>query len=141
MYGPEGRRTVSTWLLRYEGYDPGTEPVREALCTLGNGRFATRGAAPEQRAGGGHYPGTYAAGVFNRLGADVDGQHVENESIVNLPDWQSLTVRPDGGEWIDVDTMAVSGYVRSSTSAAVCCSAGSPSLTAGDGAPGWRNAG
>ena len=103
---------MSTWLLRYEGYDPGTEPVREALCTLGNGRFATRGAAPEQRAGGGHYPGTYAAGVFNRLGADVDGHQVENESIVNLPDWQSLTVRADGGEWIDVDTMAVSGYLQ-----------------------------
>jgi trehalose/maltose hydrolase-like predicted phosphorylase len=103
---------VSTWLLRYEGYDAGTEPLREALCTLGNGRFATRGAAPEKRAGGGHHPGTYAAGIFNRLGADVDGHHVENESIVNLPDWQSLTVRSDGGDWVDVDTMAVSGYVQ-----------------------------
>lgn len=104
--------TVNTWLLRYEGYDPGTEPLREALCALGNGRFATRGAAPEKRAGDGHYPGTYAAGVFNRLGADVDGRHVENESIVNLPDWQSLTMRADGGEWLDADAMAVSDYVQ-----------------------------
>jgi trehalose/maltose hydrolase-like predicted phosphorylase len=103
---------VSTWLLRYEGYDPGAEPLREVLCALGNGRFATRGAAPEKPAGGGHYPGTYAAGVFNRLGAEVDGHHVENESIVNLPDWQSMAVRVDGGEWFDVDTMAVSGYVQ-----------------------------
>jgi len=103
---------VTAWLLRYEGYDAGAEPLREALCTLGNGRFATRGAAPESRAGGCHYPGTYAAGVFNRLGADVDGHHVENESIVNLPDWQSLTMRSDGGDWVDLDTMAVSGYVQ-----------------------------
>jgi len=103
---------VSTWLLRYEGYDPGAEPLREALCTLGNGRFATRGSAPEKRAGDGHYPGTYAAGVFNRVGAEVDGHMVENESIVNLPDWQSIAVRVDGGEWLDVDTMAVSDYVQ-----------------------------
>ncbi len=103
---------MSAWLLRYEGYDARAEPLREVLCTIGNGRFATRGAAPEQRAGGAHYPGTYAAGVFNRLGADVDGHHVENESIVNLPDWQSLTVRAGGREWIEVDAMAVSGYVQ-----------------------------
>jgi Trehalose and maltose hydrolases (possible phosphorylases) len=37
---------------------------------------------------------------------------VENESIVNLPDWQSIAVRVDGGEWLDVDTMAVSDYVQ-----------------------------
>jgi trehalose/maltose hydrolase-like predicted phosphorylase len=103
---------VTAWLLRYEGYDAGAEPLREALCTIGNGRFATRGAAPESRAGGCHYPGTYAAGIFNRLSADVDGHHVENEGIVNLPDWQSLTMRSDGGDWVDVDTMAVSGYVQ-----------------------------
>ena len=66
------------------------------LCTIGNGRFATCGAAPEHRARGGHHPGTYAAGVFNRLSAD--GHNVEDGSIVNLPDWQSLTARADGGE-------------------------------------------
>ena len=103
---------MTAWRLRYEGYDAGAEPLRETLCTIGNGRFATRGAAPESRAGGCHYPGTYAAGIFNRLGADVDGHHVQNESIVNLPDWQSLTMRSDGGDWVDVDTMAVSGYVQ-----------------------------
>ena len=103
---------MTSWLLQYEGYDPATEPLREALCTLGNGRFATRGAAPETRAGGVHYPGTYAAGVFNRLAVDFDGHAVENESIVNLPDWQSLAVRTEGGaDWCDVDSMAVSDYV------------------------------
>jgi trehalose/maltose hydrolase-like predicted phosphorylase len=103
---------VTSWVVRYEGYDAEKEPLREALCTLGNGRFATRGAAPEKCADKVHYPGTYAAGVFNRLTADVDGHHVENESIVNLPDWQWLTVRVDGGDWCDVDTMAVSDYVQ-----------------------------
>ena len=35
------------WAWAYEGYDPEEERLREALCTLGNGYFATRGAAPE----------------------------------------------------------------------------------------------
>lgn len=34
------------WIWAYEGYDPEKERLREALCTLGNGYFATRGAAP-----------------------------------------------------------------------------------------------
>src|SRR5690242_976752 len=70
-----GRRMgapVTGWLLRYEGLDPAREALRETLCALGNGRFASRAAAPESRAGAGHYPGTYAAGVFDRLADDVD---------------------------------------------------------------------
>ena len=46
---------------------PGAERLRESLCTLGNGYFATRGAAPECAADDVHYPGTYAAGCYNRL--------------------------------------------------------------------------
>jgi trehalose/maltose hydrolase-like predicted phosphorylase len=103
---------VTGWLLRYDGYDPAGEPLRETLCTLGNGRFATRGAAPESVAGGPHYPGTYVGGVFNRLGVDLDGQHVENESMVNLPDWQHLTLRLDDGPWLDLDTQPVEDYVQ-----------------------------
>ncbi|MFD0532937.1 hypothetical protein ACFQY7_03245 [Actinomadura luteofluorescens] len=38
---------MSRWVLAYDGYDPATEGLREALCTLGNGYVATRGAAPE----------------------------------------------------------------------------------------------
>jgi len=32
------------WILEFDGYDPKTEGIREALLTLGNGVFATRGA-------------------------------------------------------------------------------------------------
>lgn len=34
---------MSEWTWVYEGYDPESERLREALCTLGNGYFATRG--------------------------------------------------------------------------------------------------
>ncbi len=103
---------MTGWLLRYDGYDPDHEPLREALCVLGNGRFASRGAAPESVAGGPHYPGTYVAGVFNRLSVTVHGQPVENESMVNVPNWQSLTVRVEDGPWLDVDHDQISDYVQ-----------------------------
>src|SRR5450830_42870 len=60
-----GLVSTHTWMLVYEGFDPAHEGHREALTTLGNGYMATRGAAPEQRAGEIHYPGTYLAGVYN----------------------------------------------------------------------------
>lgn len=47
-----------TW--EYDAYDPAAERLRESLCRLGNGYFATRGAVPECRAGLVHYPATYA---------------------------------------------------------------------------------
>ncbi|WP_159054747.1 hypothetical protein [Streptomyces dysideae] len=52
---------MSEWTWEYERYDPAVERLRESLCTLGNGYFATRGAVPESRAGLVHYPATYAA--------------------------------------------------------------------------------
>ena len=75
------------------------EGQREALCTLGNGYFATRGAAPEGTADGVHYPGTYVAGVYNRLRAEVSGRVVENESLVNAPNWLPISFRAEGGRW------------------------------------------
>jgi len=39
------------WKLIYNRFKPAQEGLREALCTLGNGYFATRGAAAESVAG------------------------------------------------------------------------------------------
>jgi trehalose/maltose hydrolase-like predicted phosphorylase len=35
---------VTGWLLRYDGWDPGAEALRETLCALGNGRLDPRGS-------------------------------------------------------------------------------------------------
>ncbi|MCX5342829.1 glycoside hydrolase family 65 protein [Streptomyces atratus] len=96
------------WTWSYEGYDPQEERLREALCTLGNGYFATRGAASETSEGRSHYPGTYAAGCYNRLTSSVRGRRVENEDLVNLPNWLPLRYRihPAGttpGPWLSPD--------------------------------------
>ncbi|MFH8395634.1 glycoside hydrolase family 65 protein [Streptomyces sp. NPDC018036] len=94
-----------TW--DYEGYHPAQERLRESLCTLGNGYFATRGAAPECAADSVHYPGTYAAGCYNRLTSQVAGQQVENEDMVNLPNWLPLRVRTATGTWLTPDSHRV----------------------------------
>jgi trehalose 6-phosphate phosphatase len=90
---------VGAWTLEFDGFDAAREGLREALCTLGNGYLATRGAAPECDADGVHYPGTYVAGCYNRLRDTVAGEVVENESLVNLPNWLPLTFRAEGGPW------------------------------------------
>lgn len=90
---------MTGWSLVYEGFAAPEEGRREALCTVGNGYLATRGAAPESRASDVHYPGTYAAGCYNRLADTVAGATVENESLVNLPNWLPLSFRVAGGDW------------------------------------------
>jgi len=93
----EGR---DPWLLRYDGFDPAAEGVREALCTLGNGFWGTRGAAPERDADGVHYPGTYLAGVYNRVSTTLGAVTREDEHMVNAPNWLPLQFRVADGEWL-----------------------------------------
>jgi trehalose/maltose hydrolase-like predicted phosphorylase len=69
------------------------------MCALGNGYMATRGALAESIADGVHYPGTYVAGIYNRLASEVGGRTIEQETIVNLPNWLPLAFRPEGGSW------------------------------------------
>ncbi|WP_327672875.1 MULTISPECIES: glycosyl hydrolase family 65 protein [unclassified Streptomyces] len=102
---------MTEWTWQYEGYAPGDERLRESLCTLGNGYFATRGALPECAADEIHYPGTYAAGCYDRLTSQIAGRHIGNEDMVNLPNWLPLRFRcRDGGgagAWLHPDTARI----------------------------------
>ncbi|MGI9499977.1 MAG: glycoside hydrolase family 65 protein, partial [Geminicoccaceae bacterium] len=101
---------MSEWFLTYDGFDTDKERLREALCVLGNGYVATRGAAPESDAGGYHYPGTYLAGGYNRLTTEIAGRVVENEDLVNLPNWLPLSIRIDGAGWFDLHKVELLDY-------------------------------
>ncbi|MDJ0707511.1 MAG: hypothetical protein QNJ46_29910 [Leptolyngbyaceae cyanobacterium MO_188.B28] len=101
MANPENR----DWALIYTDWNPQQQPLREALCTLGNGYIATRGGFEEVHAGGLHYPGCYLAGGYNRLETDIAGRVLENEDLVNWPNWLPLNFRPKGGEWFNLDTV------------------------------------
>lgn len=92
---------MSEWTWEYDGYDPAVERLRESLCTLGNGYFATRGAVPECRAGLVHYPATYAAGVYNRL---------ESTTPTSSPSSGAVTV--DARRKLSVPDLAPAGLRR-----------------------------
>jgi alpha,alpha-trehalase len=95
-------RPPSVWTLVYDSFDPSRQGLREALCALGNGYFVTRGALPEAHADEVNYPGTYVAGLYNRLATEIAGRKVENEDLVNLPNWLVLQFRVAGGDWFDI---------------------------------------
>ena len=101
---------MSEWTLAYDGFDPARQGLREALCTLGNGYFAARGAAEEYRADAVHYPGTYLAGCYNRLETAVGGRVVVNEDLVNLPNWLCLGFRLEDGPWFDLSAVEILAY-------------------------------
>lgn len=101
---------MNNWTLGYEGFEPSKEGLREALCTLGNGYFATRGAASESEADEIHYPGTYRAGGYNRLKTDIAGRVVENEDLVNMPNWLLTKFRPEGGDWFNLMSVEILSY-------------------------------
>jgi trehalose 6-phosphate phosphatase len=101
---------MQAWSVAYDGFDPERERLRETLCAVGNGYFATRGSAPEAVADAVHYPGTYAAGCYNALTDTMDGREVTNESVVNLPDWLSTRLCFDEGPWFDAGAVELTHY-------------------------------
>ncbi|MEA2061415.1 MAG: glycoside hydrolase family 65 protein [Thermodesulfobacteriota bacterium] len=103
---------MTAWNLTYETYTPEDQGLREALCTLGNGYFATRGASAQVSAGDIHYPGTYLAGGYNRLTTVIAGKEVENEDLVNMPNWLCLKFRFSDGQWFSPDTAAIRSYCQ-----------------------------
>lgn len=100
----------SAWSLVYEGFDPAREGIREAVCALGNGYFATRGAAVWSVADEVHYPGTYLACGYNRMRTDIAGRVVENEDLVNFPNWLALQFRIADEDWFDARTVKILSY-------------------------------
>ena len=101
---------MDQWHFVYDEYDPEQEGRREALCTLGNGLFATRAATPDSSGDDIHYPGTYLAGGYNRLTTKIGGGEMENEDLVNLPNWLPLTFRIDDGAWFRLDEVEILSY-------------------------------
>jgi HAD superfamily hydrolase (TIGR01509 family) len=100
------------WALSYFDYSREKEGTREALCTVGNGYFGTRGALEECEANGTNYPGTYIAGVYNRLESEVAGRTIVNEDFVNCPNWLPLTFRIGNDEWLDVNKTEIVSFTR-----------------------------
>ncbi|HDS06380.1 MAG TPA: glycoside hydrolase family 65 protein, partial [Bacteroides sp.] len=105
-------KELNEWILRCHDWNPGEQSLRESLCTLGNGVFATRGAAEEVPENDYNYPGTYMACGYNRMTSKIAGKEVENEDLVNWPNWLFLSFRHNEGPWFDLEQMEVLEYLQ-----------------------------
>ncbi|WP_247236648.1 glycoside hydrolase family 65 protein [Telluribacter sp. SYSU D00476] len=102
--------TFREWSISYDHYDSVDEDRREALFALGNGFIVSRAAAPESTEDQVHYPGTYRVGCYNRLSTLIEGKEVENESLVNLPNWLPVSFRIAGGNWFSLEEADILAY-------------------------------
>ncbi len=100
------------WQIQYHDYNPEKERSREALLSIGNGFFATRGAMEESKASEHHYPGTYVAGLYNRLLSPVGDRQIENEDFVNAPNWLTVNFKIDDEPWIDTESLDIMSIQR-----------------------------
>jgi len=100
----------SPWWLTYDDLDRVDEGVVETLCTLANGYLGSRGARPWAKDNGTSYPGTYLAGVYNRLQSEVMGELVEVESLINAPNWLPVTFRAADGTGLGAEDLVVSSH-------------------------------
>lgn len=98
------------WYLSYHGFDPEGEKLREALTTVGNGYFGTRGCFECEKAGNHHYPGTYIAGVYNKLPTVVHDRTIYNNDFVNGPNWLLIEMAIGGGTFQSPLDMEVLSY-------------------------------
>lgn len=100
------------WSVIFHDYDIEKEKSREALLAIGNGYFATRGALEESAAVETNYPGTYISGLYNRRISNIAGRDVENEDLVNCPNWLSLTFKIADGPWFNPNKWKINSIQR-----------------------------
>jgi beta-phosphoglucomutase family hydrolase len=100
------------WNITYNTYEPSKERTREALLTVGNGYSGTRGAMDECDANAVNYPGTYIAGLYNRLITPIAGRDVWNEDFVNVPNWLPVTFCINDDKWFDINNTEIISIQR-----------------------------
>lgn len=103
----------NNWHIEYEEWDASRHPLQEALCALGNGYFVTRGSLEMEKDNEYNYPGTYLAGGYNRMQSRIQGKTIENEDLVNWPNWLMLTFRINGNKWFRLKDVDVLGFITS----------------------------
>ena len=106
-------RAMNDFTLTYDRFDSADEGLREALTSTGNGYFCTRGSAEWEDMGPVHYPGTYVHRGYNRETTILGGRPVQNEDLVNLPNWLVLKLRIEGEDAIRLDNVELLTYRHS----------------------------
>jgi HAD superfamily hydrolase (TIGR01509 family) len=100
------------WNLTYNSFDPKDEKLRETLCTVGNGYLGTRGCFEGERASDIHYPGTYIAGMYNKIATKIQGKNIYNNDFVNCPNWLLIEMKIGSGPFISPARMELLSYTQ-----------------------------
>ncbi len=106
------KNNYNPWSLEYSDYDQKKEKSRETLLTVGNGYLGTRGVLPETTASETNYPGTYIAGLYNRLVSRVADRDIENEDFVNIPNWLFINFKIGNNDWFDINQTEIISIKR-----------------------------
>jgi beta-phosphoglucomutase family hydrolase len=98
------------WNLKYSTFVPQEEKLRETLCAVGNGYMGVRGHFECEKASDFHYPGTYIAGIYNKLATTVGGKRIYNNDFVNCPNWTLIEFAIGQGAFISPLQMNIISY-------------------------------
>lgn len=98
------------WNLTYSHFSAKDEKLRETLTATGNGYIGVRGAFEGANASQFHYPGTYIAGIFNRVPSQVQDKTIFNNDFVNTPNWLPVSFRIGNGEFLNPLEQKVLSY-------------------------------
>lgn len=109
----ESRFESDNWKLVYKNFEPENELLRETLTCTGNGYFGTRGCFAGSKAlRETHYPGTYIAGVYNKLPTVVHGRTIFNNDLVNCPNWLLVELIIDNKDIVDPFNEEIISYTH-----------------------------
>jgi len=98
------------WNLTYNTFVPEEEKLRETLTAVGNGYMGVRGHFECEKASDFHYPGTYIAGMYNKVATTVGGKRIYNNDFVNCPNWTSIEFAIGLGAFVSPLKMNILSY-------------------------------
>jgi trehalose/maltose hydrolase-like predicted phosphorylase/beta-phosphoglucomutase-like phosphatase (HAD superfamily) len=88
--------------------------AEQALQSVGNGYFCTRGADYEEEQGPNSwgYAGTYFSTIRNTRKSVIDEQPVYNEDLVNCINWLPVTFKIDDNDWFHPHETELLNYIK-----------------------------
>ena len=98
------------WNLTYNTFIPEDEGLRETLTAVGNGYMGVRGHFECEKASDIHYPGTYIAGMYNKIATTVGGKRIYNNDFVNCPNWTLIEFAIGSGAFVSPLRMNILSY-------------------------------
>lgn len=59
-----------------------------------------------------NYPGIYIVGVYNKSETKIAGRLIENEDMINCPNWLHMIFKIEESDWIDLNKVKIISFKR-----------------------------